>query len=79
MEKIIHCQKLKKNLPALPEAPLPGDFGQKVLNHISAQAWDMWIEEQTKLINENKLQLFKKEARELLLTKAEEFLFSEAE
>ncbi|MCI5072862.1 oxidative damage protection protein [bacterium] len=77
MEKIIHCQKLKKNLPALSEAPLPGDFGQKVLNHISAQAWEMWIEEQTKLINEHKLQLFKKESRDLLLKKAEEFLFTE--
>lgn len=77
MEKIIYCQKLKKDLPALSEAPLPGDFGQKIFHHISAQAWDMWIEEQTKLINEHKLQLFKKEARQLLLQKAEEFLFSE--
>ena len=76
MAKTILCQKLNETLPALQEAPFPGPLGERIFSSISQKAWDLWIEEQTKIINENKLQLFKKEARDLLKSEAEKFLFS---
>ena len=51
----VDCQKLKKKLPALSHQPYPGDIGKKILTHISAQAWEMWLDKQTMLINEKRI------------------------
>ncbi len=74
---MIHCQKLKQQLPALEEAPLPGEIGQKILSSISQSAWQLWLEEQTKIINELKLQTFKKESQDILKAHMLHFLFND--
>ena len=53
----ILCSKLKKKLPKLKSIPIPSNIGNYIYENISEKAWDMWLEYQTKYINENKLNL----------------------
>src|SRR4029078_2407003 len=47
--RMAFCQKLQKTLPGLDAAPWPGALGQRIYEHISAEAWRMW-EERMKMI-----------------------------
>ena len=76
MTHTVHCQKLGKELAGLERAPYPGPLGQKIYNNISKQAWDLWISQQTMLINEYRLQLIDKEARQYLEKEMQRFLFT---
>ena len=72
---MILCVKYGKELPALFEAPFPGEAGEKILKNISAQAWNEWLEMQTMFINENQLNMMDPQAREFLAERRDEFLF----
>jgi len=73
----MYCQKLKSEGEALAKAPYPGELGKRILENISVQGWQMWISQQTMLINENKLTPFEPEAKAFLKAEMETFLFSE--
>jgi Fe-S cluster biosynthesis and repair protein YggX len=64
--RIVHCKKLKQDLPALPFKPFPNEFGQLLYDNISLQAWQMWIRESPKFINTYRLDLQSKEGRDFL-------------
>ncbi len=72
---VIYCQKLKKELPALPKPPIPGALGHRIHQHISKEAWSLWLKHQTILINEHRLKLNDPEARKRLMVEMEKFLF----
>jgi Fe-S cluster biosynthesis and repair protein YggX len=72
---MIFCQKLQQNLPKLKQAPYPGELGTQILNSISQPAWNNWLGEQTKLINENRLILADPKTREFLTQKMKDYLF----
>ncbi|MBU0455723.1 MAG: oxidative damage protection protein [Gammaproteobacteria bacterium] len=74
-KRTIHCVYLKKEAEGLDEAPFPGDLGQQVYENISKEAWQSWQAEQTKLINEYRLNLADERAKNFLLEKMVEFLF----
>jgi Fe-S cluster biosynthesis and repair protein YggX len=73
----VFCQKLQTEMPGLDAPPLPGDKGQRIFDHISKQAWEMWLAHQTMLINEYKLSLIDPSTKEFLSTECEKFLFGE--
>ncbi len=75
MHRMIYCLKLKKEAEGLDVAPYPGDLGQKIYEHISKEAWQLWLKHQTKLINEYRLNLMEPSAREFLKTEMEKFLW----
>ena len=75
MSSTVHCVKLQREEEGLDRAPYPGDLGQKILNQISKQAWQMWLNHQTMLINEYRLSLIDPKAREFLVKEMEKFLF----
>jgi Fe-S cluster biosynthesis and repair protein YggX len=77
MSKTVFCQKLKQELQGLDSRPLPGDFGDRLYNHISKQAWNMWLEHQTMLINENRLNLADPQAQSFLKQEMEKFFFGQ--
>lgn len=74
---MVECTKLKKSLPALERAPYPGELGQRILASISKDAWQQWLEHQTILINEYRLNLMDPKARKMLETEMENFLFGQ--
>lgn len=75
MSEEIYCVKLKKKAKPLGFAPMPGELGNKILENISAEAWQMWLNQQTMLINENNLILSEPAAQEFLQTEMNKFLF----
>jgi Fe-S cluster biosynthesis and repair protein YggX len=75
MTRLIHCAKLDKELEGLAQPPLPGEFGKRIYEHISLEAWQMWINHQTMLINEYKLSMIEPKSRAFLMEEMEKFLF----
>lgn len=77
MSNTIHCAKLNQELEALERAPYPGELGKKILNSVSKQAWQMWLDYQTMLINENNLNMLDEKAQSYLKEQMEKFLFTQ--
>ena len=55
----------------------PGELGAKIFEHVSKEAWQMWLTHQTMLINEYRLTPIEPKAREFLETEMEKFFFGE--
>jgi len=77
--RTVFCLKYNKEMPALFEAPFPGEAGEKILKNISAEAWGQWLEMQTMFINENQLNMMETQARTFLAARRNEFLFEGGE
>lgn len=77
MTDTIFCKKLQQELPALDFEPYPGELGTKIFQSISVNAWQMWLEHQTMLINEYRLNMLEPEARKFLKEEMEKFLFGD--
>tara|TARA_Y100000031_G_scaffold22002_1_gene22802 strand:- start:631 stop:897 length:267 start_codon:yes stop_codon:yes gene_type:complete len=69
------CIKLNKELEALDRAPYPGKLGIKILENVSREAWQMWLDHQTMLINENNLNLFENSSQNYLKEQMEKYFF----
>ena len=74
---IIKCVKLQKESEALDYQPYPGDIGIRIMESISAEAWKMWMDHQTMLINEMRLTPVDPKARKFLEEEMEKFLFGD--
>lgn len=77
MSERIFCVKLQREGEKLPRKPIPGALGERVLQEISREAWEMWLAQQTMLINEHRLTSFDPEDRAFLQERMEKFLFSD--
>lgn len=75
--KAIFCEKLKADAEALEKPPYPGALGQRIFEHISKSAWQQWLNHQTMLINEYRLNMLDSTAREFLRNEMEKFFFGE--
>ncbi|MFZ9035075.1 MAG: oxidative damage protection protein [Francisellaceae bacterium] len=71
----VFCHKRQQAGTKMTYAPIPGSLGQRIVNEISQEAWSQWLDHQTILINEYRLNLLDAEARKFLLTEMENFLF----
>ena len=77
MSRIVNCVKLGKEAEGLNFQTWPGELGQKVFENISQEAWNMWINHQTMLINEYRLNPMDPEAKKMIVKEMEKFLFGE--
>ena len=77
--RMVTCAKLKRRLPGLAKPPMPGEFGQRIYDNISQQAWDMWQEHSRLLINHYGLNLADPDSRQILRQEMERFLFGDDE
>lgn len=77
MARKIHCVKLGHEAEGLDYPVYPGDLGQRIYDNISKQAWQLWLNHQTMLINEYRLNLADPQARQFLAKEMERFLFGE--
>ena len=73
----VYCIKLNKELDGLERAPYPGELGKKILSSVSKEAWQMWLDHQTMLINENNLNLFEESSQKYLKDQMEKYFFSD--
>ncbi len=77
MTRMVNCVKLKREAEGLAAPPYPGELGVKIWQSISKEAWEMWIQTQTRLVNENRLNLADARARKYLAQQMETFLFED--
>jgi Fe-S cluster biosynthesis and repair protein YggX len=77
MSHIVYCLKLKRDAEGLAQPPMPGEIGQKIYDSISKEAWQLWLQHQTMLINEYRLSLIDPKSRVFLLDEMQKFLFGE--
>ncbi len=77
MGEMVQCVKLKKQAEGLDRAPYPGELGQRILESVSKEAWQMWFQHQTMLINEYRLSPVDPKARKFLEEEMEKFFFSD--
>jgi Fe-S cluster biosynthesis and repair protein YggX len=77
MSRMVHCIKLDKEAEGLAAPPYPGELGQKIFDNVSKEAWQLWLAQQTMLINENRLSVINPEHRKFLEAEMEKFFFGE--
>ncbi len=73
----VECVKLKKTAEGLERPPMPGELGQRIQDNVSKEAWQLWLGQQTILINEYRLSPLDPQARKFLEEQMLEFLFDE--
>lgn len=74
MTRMVNCVKLKREAEGLDYPPYPGDLGVRIWREISKEAWASWMEIQTRLVNENRLNLADARARKYLAQQMESYL-----
>ena len=75
MTRIVHCIKLDKEAEGLDFPPIPGEMGKKIWENVSKEAWNQWVQHQTMLVNEYRLNLSDAKARKYLVDQMESYFF----
>jgi Fe-S cluster biosynthesis and repair protein YggX len=76
-KRIVHCVKLKKDLPGLDQPPIPGPLGKKIYEEVSAEAWKMFEEHFIMVTNEYRLDLMDDSTNQIFFDQIDKFLFQD--
>ena len=77
MVHMVMCAKLGRELPGLNRPPFGGELGKRVFENISQQAWALWQDQSTLLINHYGLNLRDPAAQKFLMQQMEQFFFGD--
>lgn len=77
MARTVQCIKLGREAEGLDFPPYPGPLGKRVFDSVSKEAWKEWLELQKMLVNEHRLSLADKKARDYLAEQMERHFFGE--
>ena len=77
MTRMVNCIKLGREAEGLDFPPYPGTIGKRIFDSVSKEAWKQWLEQQKMLVNENRLNLADKKARDYLVQQMEKHFFGE--
>ena len=77
MARMVNCVKFGRELPGLDAPPFPGKLGERIFNEVSREAWNLWPQQSTLIINHYGLNLADPQAQKLLMQQMEEFFFGE--
>ena len=75
MSRTVYCARLQREAEGLDAPPYPGALGERIFENVSKQAWEEWQAHQTRVINEYRLSLADKKARDFLTQEMEKFFF----
>ncbi len=75
MTRMVKCIKLGRQAEGLASPPYPGELGKRIFDNVSKDAWQQWLEHQKMLVNENRLSLADKKARDYLVEQLEQHFF----
>ena len=75
MVRMVQCVKLRRDVEGLDFPPYPGELGKRIFEKVSREAWADWINHQTMLVNENRLNLSDIKARKYLAEQMEAHFF----
>jgi len=74
---MVNCVKLKKEAEGLDRPTYPGDLGKRIFDSVSKEAWQMWVKQQTMLLNEYRLSPIDPKARKFLEEQMDKFFFGD--
>lgn len=77
MSRMVNCVKLGREAPGLDFQTYPGDLGKRVYENVSKEAWQLWMSQQTMLINEYRINPLDPKARKFVEGEMEKFFFGE--
>ncbi|MBI5461658.1 MAG: oxidative damage protection protein [Gammaproteobacteria bacterium] len=77
MSRMVVCVKLKKEAEGLERPTYPGDLGKRIFDNVSKEAWQLWLRQQTMLINEYRLSPVDPKARKFLEEQMDKFFFGD--
>ncbi len=77
MTRSVFCTKYQQTLEGLGFPPFPGERGKKIFDEVSKKAWLEWLQHQTMLINEKKLNLLEPSTQIYLKDQFEKFIHNE--
>jgi Fe-S cluster biosynthesis and repair protein YggX len=77
MARMVKCVKLGKEAEGLDRRTYPGELGKRIYAEVSKEAWQMWLRQQTMLINEYRLSPIEPKARKFLEEQMEKFFFGD--
>ncbi len=77
MSRNVQCVKLGKEAEGLNKPTYPGELGQKIFDQVSKEAWQLWVKQQTIIINENRLSPINPEHRAIIEAEMEKFFFGD--
>ena len=77
MAHMVQCVKLGKEMEGLDEPPFDSPLGQRIYDNVSKQAWQQWQDHMKMLLNEYRLQPWRKEHQEFIVQQMEEYFFGE--
>jgi Fe-S cluster biosynthesis and repair protein YggX len=77
MARMVHCVYLKKEAEGFDFPPYPGELGKRIYDNVSKEAFELWKQHQTMLVNENRLNLADQRARQYLARQMEKFFFGD--
>ena len=77
MTETITCIKLGPDQAAMGRPPFPGPLGERIFQNVSLKAWQVWLEQQKMLVNENRLNIADPEARKYLKEQTENYFFGD--
>ena len=75
--RMVNCVKLGRELPGLDRPPWRGDLGKRIFEHVSQDAWRMWVDHSKMLLNEFRLNPLDPRAQQIMEEQMEMFFFGE--
>ena len=76
-ERLVHCVKLKQELPGLEAPPIPGPLGKRIYENVSAQGWKLFEEHFIMVTNELRLDLMDEGTNQIFFDQIDSFLFKD--
>lgn len=74
---MVACVKLGKELPGLEAPPFTGPLGQRIYESVSKEAYALWPQQATILMNHHGLSMANPEHRKFLMKQMEIFFFED--
>jgi Fe-S cluster biosynthesis and repair protein YggX len=77
MPHMVNCVKLHRQAEGLPEPPFDNELGRRIYDNVSKEAWEQWGHHMKMLLNEYRLQPWRKEHQEFIAQQMEQYFFGE--
>lgn len=77
MARTVRCVKLGREAEGLDKPPFKGEFGERIFENVSRDAWRVWLEHSKMLINEFRLDLTSQRGQEIWMAECEKFFFGD--
>ena len=77
MARMVQCVKLGRELEGLDKPPFAGELGQRIYDNVSKDAWKLWTQHMTMIVNEFRLSMANPESQKVIMEQMEQFFFGE--